>query len=424
MGFLSDYVYYSSGNEAPEEYVLWGGLSILGHILGNKTWVYHGDYFRFSPNIYPVLVGDAGSGKNTALGVNIDIMIKHFPDQLVSASIQSREDIAHQMGTETTTNPKVWKDEKGMLQDYRPFYILNNELASFLSVDKLRMVEFLTEVYDGKQFSTGFKKDRIENPTRKQWFRNPHVSLIAGAVPEWFMSSLKLDLFSGGLGRRMIIVYANRTKTVDDPKKPAGADAAMSRVIEHLKEADKFSGGYYRTEKAMLWWKEWYHKHREDSPQDPILRQFHQTLAMQVLKIALLIATDSHPFNKEMTDEHLQIALAMIEKTFPNVVKLTSGIGRNELAGVAAQLLDFLERTGGMQTEKNVIKYFRRYAKTPEFMEICNSYIKTGELVLMQEPKSGELLYFTPTGHEQWKKWQEQKNEKNAKESGGQAEVK
>ena len=408
MAFLSDYIYYSSGNETPEEYLAWGGLSILGHILGRKVSIQHGGYFNFHPNLLVCLVGEAGSGKNTALGVNMDIMHEHFKTHLVSASIQSREDVTYQMADDATCL-RTYKDELGRIQDFRPFYILNNELASFLSVDKLKMVEFLTDVYDGKRFGTGFKKERIENPLRKQWFQHPHLSLIAGAVPSWFMNSLKMDLFSGGLGRRMIIVNAIREKVIPFPVKPVGADAALGRVVEHLKKAEQFVGTITLGGSAIPWWENWYRAHRKETPTDPIIYQFHQTKSMQVLKIALLLYCTETLEPGNVTADHLAAANEMFERLLPSIQRLTSGIGRNELAGVGAQIIDMLNRTDGMASEIQIKKMFYRYAKTPEFLEIINHYQSTGSLIVRQwTDKSGQqrTYYFTPEGEEKLRRMQ------------------
>lgn len=412
MAFLKDYIYYSSGNECPEEYLHWCGLSILGHVLGNKVWVKHGGYFRFHPNLYIALVGDAGAGKNTGLGVNMDIMIKEFPELLLSSSIQSREDIALQMSDDEKCM-QTWKDpETGQILSYRPFYILNNELASFLSLDKMKMVEFLTEVYDGKRFSTGFKKDRIENPNRKQWFEHPHLSLIAGAVPSWFMGSLKLDLFTGGLGRRMIIVNASRNKIIPDPQKPPGADDAMKRVISHLKQAREFKGEVLRTPDAMRWWESWYREHKAKFVTDPILSQFHQTKHMQLLKVALILRMTELPLGYDIRTEHLEAALALLDLLEPNVIRLTSGIGRNELAGIGAEILDFIGRTGGMASEISLRKYFHRYLKMPEFQELENHFISTGELIvaIATDGNANRKFYFTPDGYRAYEEARRQRN--------------
>jgi hypothetical protein len=417
MSYLADYLHYSSGAETPDEFLYWGGLSILGHVLGNKVWVTHGDHFRFYPNLYIALVGDAGAGKNTALSTNIDIMTDDFPELLVSSSIQSREDIAYQMADDTK-GLTVWQDHLGMLHEYRPFYILNNELASFLSVDKLKMVEFLTEVFDGKRFSTGFKGDRKDNPIRKQFFKNPHVSLIAGAVPTWFMSSLKMDLFSGGLGRRLIIVYGQRTKIIPFPTRPPGAKEAFARVKAHLREAATFKGEINRTASANKWWEEWYIAHRKQRNPDPILSQFHETKGMQLLKVAtgLHMCNFGQPGFKPdiMNEEPLIIAGKLLDDLEPNIIKLTSGIGRNELAGVGAEMLEFISRLGGLVSEVMLRKHFYRYLKNPEFMDIQQHYMDIGELFIVQNPKDGKKYYFTKEGFQQYELKKKEKNNETA----------
>jgi hypothetical protein len=246
----------------------------------------------------------------------------------------------------------------------------------------MKMVEFLTEVFDGKYFSTGFKGQRQIAPERKQWFKNPHVSLIAGAVPTWFMSALKMDLFGGGLGRRLIIVNAKRTKIIPNPCKPVGADLAIARVIAHLKLAHAFYGEITRDAGAQAWWDNWYRNEWVIKvPHDPILGQFHQTKPMQVLKVATLLVCTELPLCKTMTAAHLQFALTLIEKQEEPVRRLTAGIGRNELAGVGAQVIDFIERMGGAIPETELNKNFYRYLRDPEFVELLNHYKNTQQLV-------------------------------------------
>lgn len=406
MPYLADYIYYSSGTEVPEQYLIWGGLSILGHVLGKKCWIEHGeDYFKFSPNLFITLVGSAGAGKNTALNVNIRIMIKYFESMMLSASVQSREDIAMQMGQDTSNNPVTWLDPAiNTVKDYRPFYILNEEINNFLSVDKTKMMQFMIQTYDGEQFSTGFKKDRIDNPTKKQWFRDPYMSLLAGAVPEWFMTNMKIDLFSSGMGRRMVIVYANRTKVIPFPKKPPGADAALERAIAHLQQASKFIGGARLSDKAKKWWEPFYIKCKTTVPTDPILAQFQPTKPMQVMKVALLLLR-SETFDVHVIEpEHLEMANTLLTNLEPAIVKLTGGIGRNELAGIAQQLLEYLASVGGYAGDVEVRKRFYRHLNNPEFIDVINQLLATETLVISE--LKGRKIYFLP---EQFKIFNETK---------------
>lgn len=406
MGYLNDYIYYSSGTEVPQEYLIWGGLSILGHVLGKKCWIEHGeDYFKFSPNLFITLVGSAGAGKNTALNVNIRIMIKYFENLMLSASVQSREDIALQMGQDTSYNPVTWLNPSiNTICDYRPFYILNEEINNFLSVDKTKMMQFMIQTYDGEQFSTGFKKDRQEQPNKKQWFGNPYMSLLAGAVPEWFMTNMKMDLFSSGMGRRMVIVHANRTKVIPFPKKPPGADVALERAISHLQLASKFIGGAKLSDKAKKYWEPFYVKCKTVTPDDPILAQFQPTKPMQVMKVALLLLR-SETFEHHIVEaEHLEAANVLITNLEPGILKLTGGIGRNELAGVGQQMLEYLARMGGAAGEIEVRKHFYRYLKMPEFTDVLNQFLVTQQLVIAVHKPTGKSIYFLPEYFKEYNK--------------------
>lgn len=413
MSYLQDFVYYPSGTEVPEEYVWWSGLSLLGHILGNKVWIQHGDYFKFYPNLFVCLVGDAGSGKNTGLAMNMEIMDKEFPDLMLSASIQSREDISFLMGTDACAI--TWQDTTGVLGTpgecyfYRPFYILNNELASFLSVDKLRMAAFLVEVFDGKRFSTGFKGDRKENPKHIQVFHNPHVSLIAGAVPEWFMSTLKIDLFSGGLGRRLIIVNAKRHKIMPRPMKPQGADAAIKRVIEYLHKARYIYGKVELDKNATVWWDKWYMATRNKPPEDVILAQFHSTQHMQLLKIALLLAKAKDIEAKWVTQDELEASLSLLEQLQEPIVRLTSGVGRNELAGVGAEIEMAVAAAGirGVTKKRILATFFRQIPGGMRAldMEVLPFLQKTDKIVAVGPAgKPDEAVLFTPIHYEAYMK--------------------
>jgi hypothetical protein len=399
MGYLSDYLYYGSGNECPHSFQTWSALTLLGAVLGRKVWTWHGSYFKVHPNIYTCMVGTAGSGKSTAKGVAKEIFIQHFPDLLISTSIQSREDIAQKMGLPECI--VTWKDDHGSfgqpgkIYEYRPFFAIVNELASFLSVDKQRMIEFLVDIFDENHFSTGFKTTTSQN------FDNPCFSMLACAVPKWFMSNLKIDLFDGGLGRRMIIVYDEKTRLIDDPVTPPGGNEALLRAVDHLRAAAKLYGEVKKTEAAKKWWKEWYCDPHRINRDDPILMQFHETKHIILLKVAILLAMSEQPFTMTMTDDHMQTACAMLDLLEPKIVRLTSGIGRNELAGIGAQLLDTLSRIGGVASEKQLMKFFARYLRDPEFLEVVNHYITTNELVVTIIKDTGQKVYFLPDRYEE-----------------------
>lgn len=411
MGYLNDFIYYGSGSECPPIYLQWSGLSLLGAILGRKIYTMHGRY-RVHTKIYTCLVGDAGSGKSTAKNQAKQFLRLVDKDYLISSSFQSHQDIMDQMANSPDA-VKTWKDKKtGKIIEYRVFYGVCNELASLLSTDKTGMVTFLTDVFDDEQdeFTTGYKGMRMEQPERKQVIVNPYVSILACAVPKWFMGSLKLDLFDGGLGRRLIVVYSNKTELVPEPQFAPGSEATAQRIVAHLAmcKSEAVQGEVLKTPNARKWWHEWYTNPKRFNQIDPILNQFHQTKHIQVLKVALLLAMCETPFTMEIEDVHLQCAVTMLDDLEPQIARLTAGIGRNELAGVGSQVIEFIARTGGMQTEVNVRKAFWRHAQNPEFEQIVNHYIAAGELfrdiIPGENGQPARSFYFTAEGYDSYKR--------------------
>lgn len=68
MSFLTDYLTYTSGNEAPKLFHVWSGLSVLSSLVSRRVWLQQG-IFTWYPNLYVVMVGEPGNGKSTALDI-------------------------------------------------------------------------------------------------------------------------------------------------------------------------------------------------------------------------------------------------------------------------------------------------------------------------------------------------------------------
>lgn len=403
MGYLNEFLYYNSGNESPERFWRWSALSLLGHLAGRKVWYMHGKFQIHTP-LYVGLIGDAASGKSSAKSEVKNLIMGHFPDQMISASIQSREHIAMQMGLESCQ--QTWKNKKTkIIESFRPFYIIANEFENFLSVDTKNMVGFLVDIFDEKYFSTGFKRD-ADVKGFVQSFENPHVSILACGTPDWLMRELKMSLFTGGLGRRLILVADKKTVAIPDPFPPKDYEISKARVIEHLQQVrhEDCHGEFIRTESGRKWWHDWYPKHMAAPPEDPILFQFWGSEHVMMIKIAMLAALSENPNLLEIGEDHFAFAQAMLADLKPSIQRLTAGIGRNELAGIGTQMLDLIMRVGGAISEKKLNIHFARYMRDPEFIEQVNHYLKTEQLMAMTLEENGvnRKIFMLPDYYQQY----------------------
>jgi len=402
MGYIEDYMFFGSGHDCPRSYMEWGALSLVTHIAGKKIWLPYGGeqaYFLVRPNLYIANIGDAGTGKSVTRSQNKEIMRRMFPSYLQSSSIQSAQHMLKIM-----TNPsceRTWKDAegfmgtKGKIYTYRPFYCLVDEMSNFVGVDKATMVNILVEMYSADAIDTGFKQDLKEG--NQQWVEEPYPSVLGCAIPGWVMENFKVDLFVGGLGRRLIMVYDKRVQHTAFPVKPAGADAAMSRAAEHVKRVENFYGPMWMTAEANKWWIDWFDRHAAVRETDPILMQFASTKNIQLLKVALGYAlSDTNFENREINEGHLQRALNALDALTPNIVRLTGGVGRNEIASVGAALMEHIRTLGGVVPETVLMKAYHRYLRDPEFQELMNHYCKTDQLFVIEMPGTQKRLWLLP----------------------------
>lgn len=406
MGYLSNYLYFTRGSECPEAFWRWSAISLASHILGKKCWFMHG-FIPIDPALYVAMIGSSGSGKSTAKNEVVRLVRSQFPEMLMSSSVQSREDIIDLM---IEDSGRTWEhpDIPGQFQTFNPFYVVANEFESFLSVNPNFMIQFLVDIFDTGHYAKGFKKDR--GTGKKSDIDNPYMSLLACGVPEWFMRELKMTMFSGGLGRRMILVVDEATEAVHRPYRPHDAPAYRQLVQEHLEWLFFLRGEIKESDSAGLWWKEWYYRHKKAKPLDPILSQFWTTKHVMLQKLAMLLSTDDKPSKLMIKDEHYEVGLSMLDLLTPKIEQLTSGVGRNVVAGFTGELLAMLREGQGMMSSMRLrlLTYRNAPGGMKGYDEALNYIIDTRQAYKLIDDKpdeSGKIQEWVllPANYEKWK---------------------
>jgi hypothetical protein len=403
MSFLSDYRHFTSDNEAPEVFHFWSALSALSSVISRRVSLSLG-YMKVYPNIYAILVGNAGVRKTTAMDIARE-MVMDWKDIPFSAECITKQALCQDMMLNAGRN---YTNEKGEIVQYTPYSIYATEMSHFIGVDPIGMVDFLTTVYDRKIYDTKTKNKGSE------YIIGPYVTLLGCTTPDWMRAWMKDEIMTGGFLRRALIVFFNgEGKRVAIPHVSESMWEARARCIEWGEKLKQVHGEFVLTPEAMQFYKTWYES--RPIPRNVPSEGYHQSKHIQMFKIAMLLALAERHDQLILEKRHLEAALLQLELLEPGMEKVLEGTGRNVLNSVAAKVMDILEAAPGPVNEREVRLLINQHATVAEQLEVLKHLEDTGRLVVVKQDlkngKSRRLLCTT-------EKWEELQSRLRPESSG------
>jgi hypothetical protein len=344
--FLDDYWTYHKCYEIPQSYAFMCGITLIGAVVNRKVHFFHGD-IELHGNLYTLLVGPQGNSKSTCCDFARDCFMDTCPNMRLGSSTQSAEDIVKMMSEKDFS--KVFTNERDEQVELNALAFFINEFKNFVAYNPARMLNFLTDIYDRKMFDSSTIKRGSEI------IINPSLNILACENPDQLIGMMKNNIMSGGMARRMMVIYepgmADARAII---KIPDEARAAWNRVKDRLRAAREFRAEFKWTESGQKFYVPWYEqKHRRmDSITNPMVRGFEGTKHIQLFKVAMLLDSVSDKPMGLFTDELLELALAHIEIGTKHMGKLSIAAGRNELAFAQQKMLETLSIQGGLMAEK------------------------------------------------------------------------
>lgn len=330
MSFLADYRDFCSGLEVPPSYNTFCSLVALSALLSRRVWLMKGDYIRIYPNLYVVLVGPPGIGKNTAMENTEDLLLHHkLP---VSAEAVTREKLIMDIQAQETVLDFLPPNDKYRICS--PYTVFATELSEFLGAGGIGMISFLTDIY-----SRNIYEYRTKNKG-SVFVRGPYLNLIAGTTPDWITTYLKDDIISGGFSRRCLFVYETaRFGSVPLPTITPAMRTAWDRVVARSEAIRKLAGPFKFSEEGRKFFIEWYHTRGVKG--DGNLSGYYETKDIQLLKVAMLVAISGSD-DLILERDHLIAGLELLSLVEQNLSRVFQGIGRNELNAATVKVLDRL----------------------------------------------------------------------------------
>lgn len=386
--FLSDYLEYTKGNEAPAIYHRWSIISAISAFLERNLYVKQG-HFNIYPNLYIVLIGAPGTKKNTAINISSKIL-KQAGYNYFSASKSSKEklfiDLSKQ-GKEDinlidSAELNIFNGHEADSSVVQKMYICSGELQTFFGNNVLDFMKDLGELWDKDDI---FKTTTIKG--KDIIIYNPTISLIGGITPQDLAESFPPQMIGQGFFSRCLFIHGERTrekitfqKPVDDNETKELSDRlrkftnGFSKDISYTSSAAKLIDKIYRGPELLI---------------DGRFASYYNRRWTQLWKL-MLICTVSQ--GKKEIDEavvrHANTILTYAEKLMP---KALGEFGKARNSGISNDIVDFIEKAEGIVKFKDILVHVRMNIDKPiELAGILNTLVMTE--VIQQIPSKSEYL--------------------------------
>lgn len=369
---------------------VWGAYTALSASIGRKVWLPFG-VSAIYPNIYVLLVGDAGNGKSRAMYNNRALVSQVIPEIHRTGSLETPPGLWRFMTGDPDSKPPksspvlqmaVWPN--GMTMPTHPMFITANEFIDFISLDDKGWINALNNISDEDVYfyrTKNMGQDKVIGP---------YIVMFGGLTTDIAHDLQKEKIISTGLARRTIFQYGQRK--FDDPHAILTMEPhekeAFDRCLVHLNGLRRVAGAFSWDEETQKWWKVWYDDHsakvRTRSPQT---RGWFTSKPDQVLKLAILTSL-SEGHSLKLETGHLEVALHFLGRMEHDLYRIFGGVGRNELAGVATQMYEFLSNLKEPISKKTLkLRLFSLFSAKNvhnEFDEALNYLVGTNKVRIHQ----------------------------------------
>jgi len=375
--WLQGYLAYTAESESPEGYHLWVGISCIAGAIRRKAFFPMG-YFLLYPNMYTVLVGPPGRcKKSTAMRVGRQMLGGvegiHFTTDSVT-----RERLIMDLG-------------QTFVDGHSSMTAFSSEFASLLTSSGMDMVVFLTDIFDSPDEWTHRTKIGGTNTIKA-----PYLNLIGATTPDWIAKAMPLDTIGIGLTSRIVFVYEDTPRIKDPfPVLSEGQKKLGQMLIQDLSKIALIAGQYRLTGDAEEYYTIWYRKRIENPnpTNDPRLNGYFERKPMHMLKLCMILAaaeTDSTIIELE----HVQEAMAQLERTEQSMPKVFANVGKNPFATDIEEIYTALVQVhpDGMIFGE-ILNRFKHNLQVEDLSGILNGMQQMGHVVLRESHYYANLAF-------------------------------
>ena len=389
--WLRAYAEHTRISEAPRQFHFWTGVGTIAGALRRQVWIDQ-RHFQWSPNFYIILVGPPGlSTKSTAMNIGMNLLAE-VPGVHMGPQSMTWQGLGAALQESTSWVPV---EDAKELKESTPGITMScitcavTELGTFLRPDDLKMMDVLTDLWDG----------RVEN---RPWLHklmtseglnihNPWINIVACTTPAWIRKNVPETMVGGGLMSRIIFVYGEeKDQLIPYPAKLIPKKDHKEReekLIADLCEIGLAKGKFVLTKEAEEFGEAWYIQHNTVRPEHLASERYDGYIGRKqthLHKLAMILAA-AESNELLITDTHLKLARDMLTGIESDMLKVFESIGMAETNIQMEYLIEFV-RVYKRIEQRPLWRLCMRNMSRQEFLEAVNAALAAEVIRGVQAP--------------------------------------
>lgn len=321
MSWIEDFLTYTSNRPSPPLFRKWAAISAVAGVLERKVWVrsFNTD---LHPNLYVLLVGPPAVGKT--------VMISEVDRLWISLRNDQTPSTGHYVASTDLTGAaiidelheaqrRIIKPEQiPSVISFNSLLVASNELGTLIPAYEPAMMNFLTDVYDGKRYDQK-RRGRRDEPIR---IPNPQLNLLAGTTPSYLNNFMPEGAWDQGFISRVIIIYSG-DNMMRNPFIEIDEDGGWKELQRGLAKIGSYFGRFTLTSETKEAFIAWHMGGGKPVPNHPRLLHYNGRRSAHLLKLCMIASADrTDKLVVEMDDYHAALSwLLDAELYMPEVFK-------------------------------------------------------------------------------------------------------
>lgn len=391
MGFLENYLDFTSSQEATERVHRWVALSTIAGALERKVWLPRGTYTLF-PNLYTFIIGPSGVvRKSTSTAIGVDLLrdidtVKVMSERLTASSLIQQ---FSRSGKTFTYNGREIKQSAS--------FAYASELNVFLGEVFGSISELLTTFYDC-----------IPNDSAKPWtyetissgitrVYGPCLNLLGASTPTWLIRSIPPSEMEGGFASRVIFVVEDSARRAiawpELETKPDDYESKKRFLASDLRRIHSLIGPMKCSPQLIHDGELWYKSHQRANKAnfDQRFSGYFGRKFDTVLKVAMLLSV-SESSSLEINHNHFEHSLSLLTDVERRMFDAFGAHGENPNSILLEKLWRVIASEPRMSFAL-IMKQLRRDASSERVLSVIEDLRAMRRVIKVTDDVIGDIYF-------------------------------